>query len=56
MNALGVPLDGEASGSLGGGSPASGPYGVDADAGVNPVVCDCSLIRANSDHCRMWWG
>jgi len=38
MNTLGVSLSWEAMGYPGGGSLTSGPYGVDNDGGVNPVM------------------
>ena len=56
INALGAPLDGVARGYLGGGLPARGPYGVENEAGVNPMMCDCSQIGASGDHSSMWWG
>ena len=47
-------LDGDAMGYPGGGSPASGLYGVDNEGGANPVMCECSQIGANGDHGNMW--
>jgi len=56
MNALGASLAGEAMGYMGGGSPPSGPYSVDAKVGANPVMCECSLIGTRGDHGHTWQG
>ena len=47
MKVLGTPLDGDAIGYPGGGSLASGSWGVDDNGGVNLVIC--SPIGANGD-------
>jgi len=49
MNAQGASLAGEAAGYMGGGSPASGPDGVNDEVGANPVMCECSWIGTSGD-------
>ena len=56
MNALGASLDGEVMGYMGGGSSASGPYGVDDEVGANPMMCECSRIGTRGDCGSTWQG